>query len=115
MSAGTVKLTINGVDIECREGSTILEAATASGIEIPTLCNLEGLTPYGGCRLCLVEISGTAKLFPACTTPAASGMNVTTNSPKLYEYRKWQSKPSSPNVPIYARYAWPTTTVNSKH
>ncbi|MGD6853128.1 MAG: 2Fe-2S iron-sulfur cluster-binding protein [Candidatus Bathyarchaeia archaeon] len=88
MSAGTVKLKINGLDIECKEGATILEAAKASGVEIPTLCNLEGLTPYGGCRLCLVEISGTTKLFPACTTPAASGMNVTTNSPKLYEYRK---------------------------
>ncbi len=88
MSAGTVKLKINGADIECKEGATILEAAKASGVEIPTLCNLEGLTPYGGCRLCLVEISGTTKLFPACITPAASGMNVTTNSPKLYEYRK---------------------------
>jgi len=88
MSANTVKLKIDGVDIECEEGATILSAAKAVGIDIPTLCDLEGLTPYGGCRLCLVEISGSTKLFPACTTPAASSMIVTTKSPKLYEYRK---------------------------
>lgn len=88
MSAGTVKLKIDGADVECKEGATILEAAKATGIDIPTLCNLEGLTPYGGCRLCIVEVSGSPRLFPACTTPAASGMSVTTKSSKLYEYRK---------------------------
>ncbi len=88
MSQGTVKLTIDGVEVGCREGATILEAAKAAGINIPTLCDLEGLTPYGGCRLCLVEVSGTNRLFPSCITPAASGMNVTTKSLKLYEYRK---------------------------
>jgi bidirectional [NiFe] hydrogenase diaphorase subunit len=88
MSLYTIKLKIDGADVECVEGSTILTAAKAVGINIPTLCYLEGLTPYGGCRLCLVEVSGTTKLFPACTTPVASGMEVTTQSPKLYEYRK---------------------------
>jgi bidirectional [NiFe] hydrogenase diaphorase subunit len=88
MSPNIVKLKVDGVEVECVEGSTILAAAKASGIAIPTLCDLEGLTPYGGCRLCLVEVSGTTKLFPACTTPAATGMEVTTKSPKLYEYRK---------------------------
>jgi bidirectional [NiFe] hydrogenase diaphorase subunit len=83
-----MKLKIDGVDVECSEGSTILTAAKTVGINIPTLCYLEGLTPYGGCRLCLVEVSGTNKLFPACATPVASGMEVTTQSPKLHEYRK---------------------------
>jgi bidirectional [NiFe] hydrogenase diaphorase subunit len=88
MSSHTVKLKIDGKDVECTEGSTILAAAKAVGVDIPTLCELEGLTPYGGCRLCLVQVSGTQKLFPACTTPVASGLEVTTQSPKLYEYRK---------------------------
>jgi bidirectional [NiFe] hydrogenase diaphorase subunit len=88
MSSHTVKLKIDGCPIEVAEGTTILKAALNSGIDIPTLCELEGLTPYGGCRLCIVEVSGTPKLFPACTTPVAEGMEVTTQSPKLSEYRK---------------------------
>jgi len=88
MSALTVKLKINGVEVEVPEGTTILKAAKDTGIDIPTLCNLEGLSPYGGCRLCLVEISGSPKLFPSCITPVSSGMEVTTNSERLQEYRK---------------------------
>jgi bidirectional [NiFe] hydrogenase diaphorase subunit len=83
-----VKLKVDGIEVECVEGSTILQAAKTGGINIPTLCDLEGLTSYGGCRLCLVEVSGTSRLFPACTTPASQGMEVTTKSRKLVEYRK---------------------------
>jgi bidirectional [NiFe] hydrogenase diaphorase subunit len=88
MSVGTVKLKIDGVEATVSEGTMILQAAKENGIIIPTLCNLDGLTPYGGCRMCLVEISGSPKLFPACITPVSSGMEVTTNSDKLHEYRK---------------------------
>ena len=88
MSANDVKLKIDGVEVTVPEGTMILKAATDSGIIIPTLCSLEGLTAYGGCRLCLVEVSGTPKLFPACITPVGSGMEVTTQSDKLREYRK---------------------------
>lgn len=88
MSALTVKLKINGVDVEASEGTMILKAAKDNGIDIPTLCNLEGLNSYGGCRLCLVEISGSPKLFPACTTPISPGMEVVTNSERLHRYRK---------------------------
>jgi bidirectional [NiFe] hydrogenase diaphorase subunit len=88
LSVGTVKLRIDGVEVTVPEGTTILEAAKANGIAIPTLCNLEGLTGYGGCRLCLVEISGSPKLFAACVTPVSSGMDVITKSDKLKEYRK---------------------------
>jgi len=88
LSVGTVKLRIDGVEVTVPEGTTILEAAKANGIAIPTLCNLEGLTGYGGCRLCLVEISGSPKLFAACVTPVSSGMEVITKSDKLKEYRK---------------------------
>lgn len=88
MSALTVKLKINGVDVEASEGTMILKAAKDNGIDIPTLCNLEGLNSYGGCRLCLVEISGSPKLFPACATPVSPGMEVVTNSERIHRYRK---------------------------
>ena len=88
MSNATVNLKINGVEITVPEGTTILKAARNNGIVIPTLCNLEGLTSYGGCRLCLVEIAGSSKLFAACATPVNQGMEVVTNSERLKEYRK---------------------------
>lgn len=88
MSFKNVKLTIDGRAITTKEGKTILDAARENEIIIPTLCNLEGLTSYGGCRLCLVEISGLPKLYAACTTLVSNGMKVTTNSEKLKEYRK---------------------------
>jgi bidirectional [NiFe] hydrogenase diaphorase subunit len=88
LSVGIVNLKIDGIEVAVPEGTMILKAAKENGILIPTLCNLEGLTSYGGCRLCLVEISGSSKLFPACITPVSAGMEVTTNSEKLKEYRK---------------------------
>jgi bidirectional [NiFe] hydrogenase diaphorase subunit len=88
LSVVTVTLKIDGVEVTVPEGTTILKAAKDSGIIIPTLCNLEGLTSYGGCRLCLVEIMGSPKLFPACATPVSTGMEVITQSNKLREYRK---------------------------
>lgn len=66
----------------------ILDAARENGIRIPTLCSLEGLTPYGGCRVCLVQIGKSPKPFPSCVTPVGNGMEVITDSPKLREYRK---------------------------
>jgi bidirectional [NiFe] hydrogenase diaphorase subunit len=88
LSFGTVKLKIDGVEVNVPENTMILKAAKDNGIVIPTLCNLEGLTSYGGCRLCLVEISGSPKLFPACITPVSNGMEITTDSAGLKEYRK---------------------------
>jgi bidirectional [NiFe] hydrogenase diaphorase subunit len=84
----SISLKIDGVQVSVSAGTTILKAAKDNGILIPTLCDLEGLTPYGGCRLCLVEVTGSPKLFTACTTPANSGMEVTTNSERLKNYRK---------------------------
>jgi bidirectional [NiFe] hydrogenase diaphorase subunit len=79
---------IDGELIHALEGQTILQAAKASGKTIPTLCDLEGLTPVGACRICIVEVSGTDRLLPACTTPVQEGMSVTTSSPKLNLYRR---------------------------
>lgn len=88
MTQATVTLKINGAEITVPEGTTILKAARDNGISIPTLCFLDGLTGYGGCRLCLVEITGSPKLFASCVTPVSQGMEVTTNSERLKEYRK---------------------------
>lgn len=81
-------LKIDDKIVNGRSDQTILEVAKENGIEIPTLCNLEGLTPYGGCRLCLVEIVGTRGFTPACTTKIKSDIEVYTNTTKLQEYRK---------------------------
>ena len=88
MSTSSLKLKIDNIELTVPEGTTILEAARANGILIPTLCDLEGLTAYGGCRLCMVEIHGSPKLFAACVTPVSMGMEVVTQSDKLKEYRK---------------------------
>lgn len=83
-----VSIRIDGEYVEAREGQTILEVALAGGKYIPTLCYLAGLTAAGACRLCMVEISGIARLMPACTTAVQDGMLVTTNSEKLARYRR---------------------------
>ena len=83
-----ISVRIDGELVNATAGQSILEVATASGKYIPTLCYLEGLSAVGACRLCLVEISGSNRVLPACTTPAQDGMSVTTNSPKLTQYRR---------------------------
>lgn len=88
MPAKKISIRIDGELISALEGQTILQAAKANGKKIPTLCDLEGLTPVGACRICIVEVSGTDRLLPACTTPIQEGMSVTTNSPKLALYRR---------------------------
>jgi len=88
LAAKKISIRIDGELISALEGQTILQAAKANGKKIPTLCDLEGLTPVGACRICIVEVSGTDRLFPACTTPIQEGMSVTTNSSKLALYRR---------------------------
>ncbi|MGA2965804.1 MAG: bidirectional hydrogenase complex protein HoxU [Terriglobales bacterium] len=83
-----LSIRIDGELISALEGQTILDAAKANGKYIPTLCDLDGLTPVGACRICIVEVSGVGRLLPACTTPIQEGMSVTTNSPKLTLYRR---------------------------
>ncbi len=88
MNVGMVKLKIDGMEVTGLEGETILEVAVRNGVHIPTLCHLEGLSNSGGCRLCIVEVKGSSKLFPACTTPIYNGMEIVTDSDKLKKYRK---------------------------
>ena len=85
-----IRLTINGLDVEVEEGWTVLEAAKFLGLEIPTLCYNEGLSVYGGCRLCLVEIGEheKAKLVSSCTYPVSEGLLVRTDTKRVLEARK---------------------------
>ena len=87
-SSDLYTLTINGQEIIARRGRTILEVAAAAGIDIPSLCYDKRLEPYGGCRLCLVEVQGVNRPLSACTTPVVNGMVLVTESEKLTRLRK---------------------------
>jgi len=85
----TVKtLSIDGKMVSAREGETLLQTAREAGVRVPTLCQLDGVSDVGACRLCLVEVEGWRRLAPACVTPAAEGMKVQTQTPRLQEYRR---------------------------
>lgn len=86
MTVNTLK--IDGQDVAIAAGSTILQAARENDIPIPTLCSMEGVSPVGACRLCLVEVEGSHKLLPACVTAITEGMVVYTQTPKLQTYRR---------------------------
>jgi NAD(P)H-flavin reductase/ferredoxin len=84
---GTISLTIDGRAVSCEQGATVLDAAKSAGIPIPTLCAHEDLEPFGGCRLCVVEIEGMRGYPTSCTTPATDGMVVKTNTGELHRLR----------------------------
>ena len=83
-----IHLKINGIPVEVPAGSTVLEAAKAANVDIPTLCYLKDVNCIGACRICVVEITGARGLVAACTHPAAEGMEVFTNTPKVRKSRK---------------------------
>ncbi len=85
-----IKLIMNGLEVQAEEGSTVLETARFYGLGIPTLCHNEGLTPYGGCRLCLVEIGQGPKsrLVSSCTYPVEPGLVVRTDTKRVWAARR---------------------------
>ena len=83
-----ITLTMNGSQVSAHAGMTILKTAKENGIDIPTLCYIEGLPPMGACRLCVVEVEGSRTLVGSCHTPVTEGMVVHTHSPKVLETRK---------------------------
>lgn len=83
-----IRLTIDGQAVEVGRGATVLEAAQAASIYIPTLCYDPDLEPYGGCRLCVVEIENMRGMPTACTTPATDGMVVHTETPAVNDVRR---------------------------
>ena len=85
-----IKIEINGVSVEVEKGTTLLEASQFLGFPIPTLCHMEGLTPYGACRLCLVEIGegDKSRLVSSCTYPALDGLKARTASSRVLRARR---------------------------
>ena len=84
----SLSFTINGKSLQAEEGTTILQAAEAAGIQIPHLCYLKELNEIAACRLCVVEIEGVNRLAPACNTPVTEGMVVRTETPRTLAARK---------------------------
>jgi NADP-reducing hydrogenase subunit HndD len=83
-----VEVTVDGATVSVPEGATILDAARLQGIETPTLCFLENLTPVNVCRICVVELEGSRTLVPACSRTVESGMVVRTDSERVRHSRR---------------------------
>ena len=79
---------IDGKEVTAKEGMTVLEAARTAGIYIPTLCYHEELAPYGGCRICIVEVEGSNRLVVSCVHPVEENLVIRTRSEKVDRIRK---------------------------
>src|SRR3954471_23869622 len=88
MQQKSISIRIEGELVPTRENKPILEAARESARNIPSLCHMDGLHDVGACRLCIVEVGGSGRLAPACTTPVQEGLTVVINSPRLASYRR---------------------------
>jgi predicted molibdopterin-dependent oxidoreductase YjgC len=83
-----ITFTIDGREVSVDEGATVLDAARREGIPIPTLCSYEPVEPFGGCRLCLVEVEGIRRLQAACTLLPTGGMTLSTNNDRIADARR---------------------------
>ena len=84
-----ISITIDGKRIRAKRGETILEVAQRKGIKIPTLCYHKDLSPFGGCRLCIVQVKGKTHPLTACTLYPENGMVIRTDTPRLRKQRKF--------------------------
>jgi len=83
-----IALTINGKNLHCPQGTSILDVAEQNGIRIPKLCHHPDLKPFGACRLCIVEDEKSGRLMASCVTPVSPGMQIITDSPSVIEHRR---------------------------
>ena len=83
-----LNITINGQKVQCQAGETVLQAARAAGIEIPTLCHDEELNPFGSCWVCAVEVKGRRGFVTSCGTTVSPGMDIITDSGDIRSARK---------------------------
>ncbi|MDD4572686.1 MAG: NADH-dependent [FeFe] hydrogenase, group A6 [Sphaerochaeta sp.] len=83
-----VHVKINGIPVEVEAGTTVLHAARAAGVRIPTLCYHDDLVPFGSCGLCIVKQEGSAKIIRACAAPVHEGLSIITEDPEIFEVRK---------------------------
>lgn len=81
-------MTIDGVDVQAEVGESVMHAAARAGIRVPGLCQLDGLSVHGSCRLCMVEIVGSPRPRPACATVAVEAMEIRTTSTRLRAHRR---------------------------
>ena len=88
MNARSVEVSIDGESVSVPEGATLLDACRKKGVETPTLCYLENLTPVNACRVCVVELEGARTLVPSCSRAAEPGMKVQTDSERVRHSRK---------------------------
>lgn len=86
--AERVRVTIDGIETTVAHGSTILDAARAAGVEIPTLCYLHEINEIGACRICVVEVEGVSHLVAACNSPVSDGMTVRTDTQRVRSARR---------------------------
>src|SRR5919199_3413108 len=86
--ARAIAMTIDGRAVRVPEGSTILQACRAVGVDTPTLCYLETLTPVNVCRVCVVEVEGSRALVPACSRPVEPDMVVHTDTDRVRHSRR---------------------------
>ncbi|MFZ5787733.1 MAG: molybdopterin-dependent oxidoreductase, partial [Acidobacteriota bacterium] len=91
MNREPVTITVNGRPVEVPLGTSLLDALRSNGVQVPTLCHDDRLTPYGGCRLCVVQRrDGRGGLVPACSTPVEAGMVIDTDTPEVVSSRTRQ-------------------------
>ena len=83
-----INIEVNGKIIEAKKGEMLLSALRRAGVQVPTLCHIEGLPPSGACRMCVVEVEGQRGLVPSCAFPVAEGMKVQTHSSRAVRARK---------------------------
>ena len=83
-----ITLEVNGRPVQAEAGATILDVCRRAGVKVPTLCHMEGLTPTGACRMCVVEVEGHRNLVPSCAFPAADGMKLQTHSRRAVRARQ---------------------------
>ena len=83
-----INIEVNGKTVQAEAGEMLLTALNRAEIEVPTLCNMEGLPATGACRMCVCEVEGQRALVPACAFPIADGMKVKTHSQRVIEARR---------------------------
>src|SRR5512141_2476759 len=88
MPVKLIDVEIDGRTVRVPEGATVLDACRAEGVDTPTMCYADNLTPVNACRVCVVEVEGSRALVPACARPAEAGMKVTTDSERVRHSRK---------------------------
>lgn len=88
MGEKMINLTIDGIQLQVPEGTSVMSAAAGIGIEVPHLCFLKDINEISACKVCVVEVQGKSKLITACNSPVEEGMVVFTNSPKVRRVRK---------------------------